>query len=154
MVGLAARRGAGSESEDIATEAILRAAYSASMDERSPLRYLQRIVQNLTIDRHRRLASQSDQLIRLPVPAAGQRALDDCVADRDLAIRVLRRLYETEGPLTAALVWRRAVDQTSWITLAAEVGMSPSKLQSYVWRAIKNVRPWLQRQAQSKKDLA
>lgn len=145
LVSLARRSGAGADAEDIATDAVLHAALSQRTRTDQPLPYLRRIVHNLVVDRFRddvyrqRLRHSAALLPRQP-------ALEDDVAVRDLAVRALRRLRHTEGPLTAWLVWRRAVDGLPWSELAAEVGLHPSKVQSTVWRAVRRLRPWLSQQ--------
>lgn len=153
LARMAARRGAGQDAEDIATDAIIRAAWSPTLDEQTPLPYLQRIVQNLVVDRYRD-AKHRHRVGWEPTTLPRQREIDDHVADSDLAIQALRRLLATEGHLTLLLVWRRVVDEKSWSELAAETGMSPSQVQSRVWRAIRALRPWLMRQVRSREDLA
>lgn len=145
LADLAARKGAGHLAEDLASEAIMRAAWSESIDEETPLPYLQRTVQNLVVDQYRHAVSLTQLSFRMR-DAPGVRSTEDSVADIDLAMRALRRLRDKEGPFVAMLVWRRIVDEAPWSELALEVGMSPSKIQSIVWRAIHALRPWLSRQ--------
>lgn len=66
LVGLAARKGAGHEAEDIAAEAMIRAAWADGLEESTALSYLQRTVQDLAIDR-RGHAAHFDQDHRRPV---------------------------------------------------------------------------------------
>ena len=112
--------------------------------------YLSRIINNLVIDRFRAEALRDRRYCRDTAPAP--RALDDLVATRDLAARVLGRLRATEGSFTAWLVWRRLVDGLAWQELAAEVGLTPSSVQSRVWRALHRLRPWLRRQLTDRSD--
>lgn len=153
LVALAKQKGAGQDAEDIATEALLRAAWSDTLDDRAPLRFLQRTVQNLVIDCHRR-ASHREWVGRRAADVARQPPLEDHVINRDLALRTVRRIRDTAGDVTALLVWRRLVDEVAWPQLAAEFGMSPSRVQSSVRRAIQNLRPWLVRQLHHPQDLA
>jgi DNA-directed RNA polymerase specialized sigma24 family protein len=145
LVSFARRSGAGADAEDIATDAVLYAALSERTRTDQPLPYLRRIVHNLVVDRFRDDACRQRVLCDAAL-LPSQRAVEDDVAARDLALRALSRLRQTQGPLTAWLVWRRAVDGLTWSELAAEVGLHPSKVQSRVWRAVQKLRPWLARQ--------
>lgn len=145
LAALARRLGVGDDAEDIASDAVLLTALRGRVHTDEPLPYLQRVVRNLVVDRFREWAHQ-----QRPDLCAGtspwQPAIDDEIAARDLAHRVLCRLRATEGPVTAWLVWRRLVDGLSWQDLATEVGLSVSSVQSRVWRAVQRLRPWLARQ--------
>lgn len=102
LVRLARRQGAGAEAEDIASDALLLAALRGQVHTDAPLAYLSRIIDNLVIDRFRAEALRDRRYCRDTAPAP--RALDDLVATRDLAARVLdEQLLRQEYRQLAAL---------------------------------------------------
>jgi RNA polymerase sigma factor (sigma-70 family) len=141
VVRLARSRGAGADAEDVAQEAMLRAASNPGLDLGRVRSYLAKIAANLVIDLHRR--SVKEQQLRAhtalePCPQAESEAVED----RDLARQATRIVSGLAPELRTILLLRR--DGATWSQVGRTLGEPPATAEMRYRRAVLPLRRRLQ----------
>ena len=139
LIGLAVSRGARLDAEDVAQEALLRAAVSQVLDETRPWPYLAAIVTNLARDRYRR-STRDLTLHQHRGLVARDSSVEDDVAHRDDVVSALKALVDMVPMETVVMAWRRYADGATWHEVGREFGRSGSAVESQVRRAMLRVR--------------
>lgn len=140
LVRLARRRGAGNDAEDIAQEAMLRAAVRPELDLARVKSYLAKIVTNLVTDLHRRAAKEETLRLHaglLPRPPDA----DEEVEQRQLAQHAAR-LVSGLAPDVRRILSRRG-DGASWPQISAELGERRAAIEMRYRRAVLPLRQQL-----------
>jgi RNA polymerase sigma-70 factor (ECF subfamily) len=137
VVRLARRRGAGADAEDVAQEALLRAASHPGLDLARAYSYLAKVASNLVIDMHRRSAREQQLrthagLIPRPCPS------DEDVEERDLARHAARLVSNLPPDLRSILFLRR--DGATWSQVGAQLGQRPTTAEMRYRRAMLPLR--------------
>lgn len=133
---LAARLGPAAAAEDVTAEAFTRLyRHWDAVDD--PLRYLRRSVRSLVVDELRRSDVARRHLHRVADPeVAGDRPLEDAVADSERLTAALRRLAPRQRE---AVVLRYALD-LSEADVARSMGVSAGTVKSSASRALTSLR--------------
>jgi len=137
IVRLARSRGAGADAEDVAQEALLRAASQPGLDLSRAKSYLAKIAANLVIDLHRRSVKE-DRLRSHAGLAADAQADDEQVEDRNLA-QVASRLVSDLAPELRTILFLRR-DGASWSQVGATLGEPPARAEMRYRRAMQPLR--------------
>ena len=137
LVRLAISRGAGPhDSEDLASESILRAAESECLDcAQDAWPYLARTLVNLMTDHYRRDVRESRAQHRAS-EMPRQRCLEEDVVNRATAAHELRRLSALESLETVRLVIDYVGDDLTWEELSYRHGISATAGRKRVTRAL------------------
>lgn len=137
VVRLARSHGAGADAEDVAQEALLRAASHAGLDLGRAKSYLAKIAANLVVDLHRR--STKEERLRLHAGLAPSPQVDsEMVEDRDLAQRASRLVSGMAPDLRTILFLRR--DGATWSQVGRTLGEPPARAEMRYRRAVSPLR--------------
>jgi RNA polymerase sigma factor (sigma-70 family) len=137
VVRLARIRGAGADAEDVAQEALLRAASYPGLDLTRARSYLAKIAANLVVDLHRR--SARDERLRLHAGLVPPPRVDsEAVEDRDLAQRATQFVSDMTPELRTILFRRR--DGATWSQIGQELGEPPARAEMRYRRAVLPLR--------------
>lgn len=129
--------GAGPDSEDVAQEALLRAASHPSLDPSRARSYVAKIAANLVIDLRRQLAK--DKVLRTHTSLAPTAPpADEEVEDRDLARQALQLLSGMDAGIHAILVLRR--NGATWSQVGEQLGEAPATAEMRYRRAMTPLR--------------
>jgi RNA polymerase sigma-70 factor (ECF subfamily) len=140
MVRLARRRGAGADAEDVAQEALLRAASQPGLDLDRAFSYLAKITSNLVLDLHRR--ARKEQLLRTHAGLASRPCPpDEDVEERDLARHAARLVSSLAPELRSILFLRR--DGATWPQVGAKLGQRAATAEMRYRRAMLPLRQQL-----------
>jgi RNA polymerase sigma factor (sigma-70 family) len=139
LVALAISRGAAVDAEDLAQEALLRAALSERLEEGQPWPYLAATVANLVIDNYRR-SNRDLRLHNHPGLLPPETHVEDDIAGRDEIRRALKLAIESTSTETIAMAWRRYADGMTWQDVGREFGRTGSAVESEVRRAFVRLR--------------
>jgi RNA polymerase sigma-70 factor (ECF subfamily) len=137
VVRLARRRGAGADAEDVAQEALLRAASNPQLDLDRAHSYLAKVATNLVIDLHRRAVKEQALcthagLMPRPCPS------DEEVEERDLARQAARLAATLPADLRSILLLRR--DGATWPQVGKQLGQHPATAEMRYRRAMTPLR--------------
>jgi RNA polymerase sigma-70 factor (ECF subfamily) len=140
IVRLARRRGAGADAEDVAQEALLRAAGNPDLDLGRAHSYVAKVAVNLVIDLHRR-ATREQRLCSHAGLAPQQCHYDQQVEEieeRDVARQAARLVSRLAPELRDILLLRR--DGATWSQVGAELGQPPATAEMRYRRAMLPLR--------------
>jgi RNA polymerase sigma-70 factor (ECF subfamily) len=137
VVRLARRRGAGADAEDVAQEALLRAASNPRLDLDRAHSYLAKVATNLVVDLHRRAVKEQALcthagLMPRPCPS------DEEVEERDLARQAARLAATLPPDLRSILLLRR--DGATWPQVGKQLGQHPATAEMRYRRAMMPLR--------------
>jgi RNA polymerase sigma factor (sigma-70 family) len=143
LVALARRCGAGDDAEDVAQEALVRAATFDRLDRERAGAFLSAVVARLVVDQHRR-ASRDHLLSRHARLAARPIDFADEVCDRDEA-RWAVRIAARRLPPGLRVLLRSRAQGVSWRELAARYGEPAPALEARTRRALLDLRRRIER---------
>jgi RNA polymerase sigma factor (sigma-70 family) len=138
VVRLARARGAGADAEDVAQEALMRAANNPELDPQRVRSYLAKVAANLVVDLHRRSTKERALRAHAGLAPSPRVADEEEVEERDLA-RYAKQLVSRLAPdLRSILLLRR--DGATWPQVGAVLGEAPSTAEMRYRRAMVPLR--------------
>lgn len=141
LVRLARSRGAGADAEDVAHEALLRAATHPALDPGRARSFLAKIASNLVTDLHRRAAKEQVLSAHAALMPRPQPAMEE-IEERALADHA-RRLVAGLDPQLRGILRRRS-DGATWPQIGTELGQRKDAVEIRYRRAITPIRRQLQ----------
>jgi len=146
LVRMARRHGAGTDAEDLAQEALLRAASQPGLDPARVHSYLAKVVMNLAIDLHRRAAKEKALLAHAslaPRPRSAEEEVEQ-VDQRSLAQHAVRLVSGLPARQRDILLLRR--DGATWSQVGAKLGEPAATAEMRYRRAVAPLRRQLRTQ--------
>ncbi len=138
LVLLAKRLGAGDDAEDIAQEALLRAASHVDFDETRSQAFLLTVTARMTVDLHRH-AARLRRVEMLMIGRPEVEGMEEEVADRAEA-RYAAQLVDDRLPQEIRAILRQRAEGITWQALATQHGESVRALETRVRRAVAVIR--------------